>query len=72
LRAYLLQMRYIFSENPGARSPRKARREVAFALRLQKKKFGESDAETGAQIKSLSLSICHMKYGVWRMKYGMK
>jgi hypothetical protein len=41
-------------------------------LRLQKKKFGEFGAETGAQIKSLSLSIRHMKRGVWHMKYGLK
>jgi len=41
-------------------------------MRLRKKKFGELDAETEAQIKSLSLSICRMKYGVWRMKYGLK
>jgi hypothetical protein len=41
-------------------------------LRLQKKKLGELGAETEAQIKSLSLSIRHMKYGVWHMKYGMK
>jgi len=41
-------------------------------LRLQKKKFGEFGAETEAQIISLSLSICRMKYGIWRVKYGMK
>jgi len=38
----------------------------------QKKKLGELGAETEAQIKSRSLSIPRMKYGVWRMKYGMK
>jgi hypothetical protein len=36
-------------------------------LRLQKKKFGELGAETEAQIKSLSLSICRIE--VWRMAY---